>query len=144
MVDHHGESPADDHVLAKLTLVERRLGAAMGERMAPHQVVMRASHARLLNLVPPDGARPSELAQGWISKQAVGKRIQEMVEIGLVTAEPDPHDGRASIVRRTGEGDRALELVIQELADLEAELSRQVGERRYRTFRAVLDELASG
>jgi hypothetical protein len=33
---------------------------------------------------------------------------------------------------------------MRELAGLEAELSREVGERRYRTFRAVLDELASG
>lgn len=105
---------------------------------------VRASHARLLHLVPPDGARPSELAQRWVSKQAVGKRIQEMVEAGLVTVGPDPHDGRASVVRRTAEGDRALALFMRELTELEVELAREVGERRYRTFRAVLDELASG
>ena len=105
---------------------------------------MRASHARLLHLVPPEGARPSELAQGWISKQAVGQRLREMVEGGLVTVEPDPHDGRASVVRRTPEGDRTLTLVLRELAELEVELAREVGERRYRTFRAVLDELAAG
>ena len=70
----------------------------MAARMAPHGVVMRGSHARLLHLVPPDGARPSEFAQGWISKQAVGQRIQEMLEAGLVTVEPDPRDG-GNIVR---------------------------------------------
>lgn len=130
------------HMLATLSLVERRLGEAMAARMAPHEVVMRGSHARLLDLVPPDGARPSDLAQGWISKQAVGKRIQEMNEAGLVTVGPDPDDGRASVVRRTVEGDRALSLIMHELGGLEAELAREVGERRYRTFRAVLDELA--
>jgi DNA-binding MarR family transcriptional regulator len=144
MVDHLGETNGNGHVLATMTAVERRLGEAMAARMAPHEVVMRASHARLLHLVPPDGARPSELARGWISKQAIGKRIQEMVEAGLVTVEPDSHDGRASIVRRTAEGDRALALVLGELADLEADLAQEVGERRYRTFRAVLDELAAG
>lgn len=132
------------HVLAALTVVGRRLGEAMAARMAPHAVVMRASHARLLDLVPPGGARPSALAQGWISKQAVGKRIQEMVAAGLVAVAPDPHDGRASVVRRTTDGDRALALVMRELAELEAELARRVGEDRYRTFRAVLDELAAG
>ncbi len=111
--------------------------------MALHGVVMRASHARLLHLVPPEGSRPSELAQGWISKQAVGKRIQEMVGAGLLTVEPDPHDGRASIVRRTAEGDRTLALILQESAGLEAELATLVGEQRYQTFRAVLDELAA-
>lgn len=131
-------------MLATMTEVERRVGGALAARMALHEVVMRASHARLLHLVPPEGARPSEVAEGWISKQAVGKRIQEMVGAGLLTVEPDPHDGRASIVRRTAEGDRTLALILQESAGLEAELAARVGERRYRTFRAVLDELAAG
>jgi hypothetical protein len=144
VVDDLGGTNAGDHLLAAVALVERRLGEAMAARMAPHNVVMRASYARLLHLLPPDGARPSALAQGWISKQAVGKRIQEMVEAGLVTVEPDPHDGRASVIRRTAEGDRTLALMMRELAGLEAELARKVGERRYRTFRAVLDELATG
>jgi DNA-binding MarR family transcriptional regulator len=143
MVDHLGERSDGGHVLATMTAVERRLGAAMASRMAPHHVVMRGSHARLLHLLPAAGARPSELAQGWISKQAVGKRVQEMAEAGLVAVEPDPDDRRASIVRRTAEGDRVLALVMEELAELEAELARDVGERRYRTFRAVLDELAA-
>jgi DNA-binding MarR family transcriptional regulator len=127
-----------------MTAAERRLGAAMASRMARHGVVMRGSHARLLHLVPPDGARPSELAQGWISKQAIGQRIQEMRKAGLVTVEPDPHDGRANVVRRTPEGDRTMALVLRELAALETELAAKVGERRYQTFRSVLHELAAG
>lgn len=145
MVDHpDGTNSSPTHVLAAVTAVERRLAESTAARMAPHEVIMRGSHARLLHLVPPDGARPTELAQGWISKQAVGKRIQEMLEAGLVTVEPDPLDGRANIVRRTPEGDHAMALVLRELAALEAELAGEVGERRYRTFRAVLDELAAG
>lgn len=143
MVDHLNEKRGGGHVLATLSLVERRLGEAMAARMAPHEAVMRGSHARVLHLLPAEGARPSELAQGWISKQAVGKRIEEMVEAGFVTVEPDPNDGRASIVRRTADGDRTLALTMRELAGLEAQLAQKVGERRYRTFRAVLDELAS-
>jgi hypothetical protein len=96
MVDHFDETNGGGHVLATLTILQWRLGEAMAARMAPHGVVLRGSHARLLHLVAADGARPSELAQGWISKQAVGKRIQEMVQAGLVTVGPDPHDGRAS------------------------------------------------
>jgi DNA-binding MarR family transcriptional regulator len=130
-------------VLATMTVVERRLAEAMAARMALHDVVMRGSHARLLHLVPPDGARPSELAQGWISKQAVGQRIQEMLDAGLVTVERDPHDGRAHIVRRTPEGDHTMALLLGEMATLETELAAKVGERRYKTFRAVLHELAA-
>lgn len=144
MIYHPDGMNPSAHVLATMTAVERRFAEALAARMAPHGVVMRGSHARLLQLVPPDGARPSELAQGWISKQAVGQRIREMLEAGLVAVEPDPHDGRANIVRRTAHGDRAMTLVLRELAALEAELAAEVGERRYRTFRSVLDELAAG
>jgi DNA-binding MarR family transcriptional regulator len=144
MAYYPDETSSGAHVLAAMTAVERRVGEALAARMVPHDVVMRGSHARLLHLVPPDGARPSELAQGWISKQAVGQRIHEMLEAGLVAVEPDPHDGRANIVRRTPEGDRIMDLVLSELAALEAKLAAQVGERRYRTFRSVLQELAAG
>lgn len=144
MVDDRGSPDRDGHLLATLSIAERRLGGAMDERMASHGIVMRGSHARLLHLVPADGARPSELARNWISKQAVGQRLREMVEAGLVTVSPDPDDGRASVVRRTIEGDRVLGLVLQELSALEADLAASVGERRFRTFRSVLDDLASG
>jgi hypothetical protein len=144
MVDYPDRVRPDTHVLATMTAVERRLAAALTARMARHDVVMRGSHGRLLHLVPPEGARPSALAQGWASKQAVGKRIQEMLEAGLVTVEPDPDDGRANIVRRTPEGDRIMALVLGELAVVEAELAAEVGERRYHMFRTVLDDLAAG
>lgn len=144
MVDHPDEPNRGGHMLATMTEVERRVGGALRERMAFHDVEMRPSHARLLHLVPPEGARPSQLAQDWISKQAVGKRIQEMVAAGLLTVKPDPHDGRASITHRTAEGDRTLALILQESAALETELAARVGQQRYRTFRTVLNELAAG
>ncbi|MEZ5262877.1 MAG: hypothetical protein R2755_14155 [Acidimicrobiales bacterium] len=129
-------------MLAVLSLVERRLSAAISERMAPHRVVLRGSHARLLNLLPHGGARPTELTQGWIpnrpSASASGDGGRRP---GHRRARPARR--RATIVRRTAEGDRALALIRRELAALEAELARAVGERR-RTFRAVLDELAAG
>jgi hypothetical protein len=40
--------------------------------------------------------------------------------------------------------DRIMTLVLRELAALEAELAAAVRERRYRTFRSVLRELAAG
>lgn len=143
MVDHLEKRHDDAHLLATMSMVQRRLGQLMAERTATHEVVGRASHARLLQLVPPEGARPSELAEGWISKQAVSKRIQEMADAGLVTVSPDSSDGRATVVRRTQEGDRCLSLILNELAELEAEVAQHVGERRYRTFRTVLNELVT-
>ena len=145
MVDHLDEPERTKLMLATTTEMERRVGGELRERMMTrHSVGMRPSHARLLHLIPPDGARPSELAQEWISKQAIGKRIQEMVEAGLLTVETDPDDGRARIARRTAEGDRRVALILEESIALETELAARVGGQRYRTFRAVLAELAAG
>jgi DNA-binding MarR family transcriptional regulator len=73
----------------------------------------------------------------------VGKRISEMAEAGLVSVEPDPDDRRATIVRRTAEGDRLRSVANEQIAEIEANLAAEVGAERYRVFRDVLDELAA-
>jgi DNA-binding MarR family transcriptional regulator len=140
-----GEAPDPPlpHLLAALDAFQRRLGPEISSRMPPHGPRLRGSHGRILGLLPPEGARPSALAEGWISKQAVGKRIQEMAGAGLVAIEPDPDDRRAMIVRRTAEGNRLRSAANEAIAQLEASLAAEVGAERYRLFRDVLDELAA-
>jgi DNA-binding MarR family transcriptional regulator len=130
------------HLLASLDALQRRVGAEMADRAEASGLVLRGSHARILDLVDPEGSRPARLAAGgWISKQAIAKRIQELQERDLVEVEPDPTDGRATVVRRTPEGDRVRDAARLEVAGLERELRDQVGAARYAVFRAVLDEL---
>lgn len=133
------------HVVAAIEAIMRRtetdLGALREERNIP---ITRGSHGRILQLLPPEGARPTDLADGgWVTKQAIGQRVRELEELGLVRTHPDPDDGRAVIVRRTARGDRVdtqLQAVIEEL---EHAWSDQVGTDRYGIFRAVLDELGA-
>ena len=63
---------------------------------------------------------------------------------GLVTVAPDPGDGRAVLVRRTGEGERLREFTLEQITDLEDEFARIVGAERYTVFREVLDALVRG
>jgi DNA-binding MarR family transcriptional regulator len=135
--------PPLPHLLAALDALQRRLGSDISSRMRPHSARLRGSHGRILGLLPPEGARPSALAEGWISKQAVGKRIQEMAAAGLVAVEPDPDDRRASIVRRTADGNRLRSAANEAIAEIEASLAAEVGAERYQLFREVLDELAA-
>lgn len=131
------------HLLAALDAFQRRLGTEMVRRMQRHGARLRGSHGRILGLLPPEGARPSALAEGWISKQAIGKRIHEMLAVGLVEVEPDPVDRRATIVRRTDAGDRLRSVATDAIAEIEAGLAVEVGPDRYRIFRDVLDQLAA-
>jgi DNA-binding MarR family transcriptional regulator len=112
-------------------------------RLLPENMVgFRGSHGRILDLIEDRGSRPSEIADGaWITKQAISKRIGELEDLGLVKTRPDPADGRAVLVRRTVRGDRVRTAALTTIQHVEREWSKQVGAERYRTFRAVLEEL---
>jgi len=131
------------NVLAAVEWLTRRIAEDVRALRQTHQVpITRGSQGLILHLLPEDGARPTELADGrWVSKQAIGQRVRELVELGLVSTDPDPTDRRAVIVRRTPAGDRAAAQLDDHIADVERSWAQQVGEDRYATFRAVLDEL---
>lgn len=151
MVDDR-EDAADDagrgrpgHVLAALSMLDRRVERDL-RRLLPRDVhPIRGSYGRILDLIADAGSRPSALAAGdWITKQAIGKRLRELEELGWVSLVPDPSDGRALIVRRTRKGDRVRAAARSAIHAMEEEWSAAVGADRYATFRAVLDELRTG
>lgn len=129
------------HVVAGVDALQRRIGEALTKRLTTVGIALRGSHGRILDLIGPDGTRPSVLAQGWVSKQAIGQRIRELQELELVTVEPDLDDRRATVVRRTPKGDRILAQLAKGIVDFERQLRDEVGSARYEVFREVLDEL---
>lgn len=131
------------HLLAALDALQACVGAEMSARAGVVGVRLRGSHGRILHLLAPEGSRPSQLAEGWISKQAVGKRVQELVALGLVSVAPDPTDRRATLVRRTAAGDAVRDRTFAVALDVERALRERVGEARWRAFRSVVDELGA-
>ena len=133
------------NVLAAVEWLTRRMAQEVRAMRQAHNVpITRGSQGLILHLLPEDGARPTELADGrWVSKQAIGQRVRELIELGLVRTDSDPTDRRAVIVRRTPAGDRIAAELRRQIADLERSWAQQVGEDRYATFRAVLDELGA-
>jgi DNA-binding MarR family transcriptional regulator len=132
------------HLLALLDGFQRRLGQEVTTRMRGTGV-LRGSEGRILGLIEPDGTRPTSLAEGsWITKQAIGKRVRELEERGLVSVRPDPDDGRAVRVHRTPKGEAVKATTEQRVAELERAFAVEVGEERYRTFCEVLSELGRG
>ncbi|HKJ54483.1 MAG TPA: MarR family winged helix-turn-helix transcriptional regulator [Nitriliruptoraceae bacterium] len=122
----------------------RRLDLEHRTRRRDDVPIARGSQGRILHLLPDEGARPTDLAAGgWITKQAVGQRVRELEELGLVETHPDPDDGRAIIVSRTTAGDRAAEAILDAIDEMERAWAQEVGEERYAVFRAVLDDLGA-
>ena len=130
------------HVLARLEALDRRIAADLRRLLPAETRDLRGSHGRILDLISESGTRPSTLAGGaWITKQAVGKRLRELAEHGLISQVADPADRRAVLVRRTPAGDRVRQTAVGAIGAMEAEWAADVGHERYATFRAVLDEL---
>ena len=131
------------HVLAALGALDRRIDRDMRHLRSPEAAGLRGSHGRILSEIGEEGSRPSALAAGWISKQAIGQRIRELERRGWVAVSPDPSDGRAVLVHRTEAGERVRQAAVAAIAAMEERWAAAVGAERYATFRAVLDDLGS-
>ncbi len=104
---------------------------------------LRQSHFRVISDVPEGGISITELAQLLgMTKQGCGQFVNQLVEAGQLRVEADPADARVRLVRRTAQGNRTMAAVTDRMLRIEEDWAERVGERRYRTFREVLEELA--
>ena len=103
---------------------------------------LTASHLRLLERVPVDGARTTDLAaRARITKQALGQLATQLIDRGYLESVSDPDDRRAKLIRRTPLGTQAC-ADLQAVANaLEDSWRDRVGAERYAVFREVLAEI---
>ena len=91
----------------------------------------RVAHTSLFPHIDLEGTRLVDLAQRvGISKQAVGQLVQELEEMGTLTRERDPDDGRAWRVRFSPQGQVALLDGLALLRQLEGEMAESLGGER--------------
>jgi DNA-binding MarR family transcriptional regulator len=87
-----------------------------------------AAHIHITRHLALDGSRLTELAeQAGMSKQAMGKLVDQCEAWGLVTRTPDARDARARLVRFTPAGLAWLQAFQQAVSQAEAELRLAVG-----------------
>ena len=89
---------------------------------------LSASHIHITRHLALKGSRQTELAQrANMSKQAMGKLVEQCEAWGLVTRLPDAHDARARRIVFTPVGLAWLQAFRQAVAQAEAELRTAVG-----------------
>ena len=104
---------------------------------------LRQSHFRVISAVPEGGISVTELGERLgMSKQGCGQFVTQLEQAGHLRTEADPADRRVRRVHRTPLGHETIAAVTARMLRLEDDWAGIVGERRYRTFRAVLEELA--
>ncbi|MFP1626637.1 MarR family winged helix-turn-helix transcriptional regulator [Streptomyces sp. 5K101] len=102
-------SGADREFLAlerELSVFLRRARASSGEMAREvHPDLEPAAYGLLVRLEEAGQQRATELASYFgVGKATMSRQLRALEELGLVTREPDPADGRASLVRLTQEG----------------------------------------
>lgn len=88
-----------------------------------------AAHIHITRHLALGGSRLTDLAQlAGMSKQAMGKLVDQCEAWGLVTRAPDPHDARARVVAFTATGLAWLNAFELAVRQAEAELRQDVGD----------------
>lgn len=115
-----------DARVLQLMAQDPELPLALSNLAARGQV--SAAHIHITRHLALRGSRLQELAAAaGMSKQAMGKLVDQCEAWGLVWREPDARDGRAKLVRFTPTGLAWLQAFRRAVAQAEAELRQAVG-----------------
>ncbi|GCE08294.1 MarR family winged helix-turn-helix transcriptional regulator [Dictyobacter aurantiacus] len=100
------------------------------------------AHATLISHIDTQGTRITALAERmFITKQAAGHLVADLVEKGYIASAPDPSDRRAVLVTFTDMGWRFLQDAYELKGEIEAEFTGILGKERYEQLRETLNDL---
>jgi DNA-binding MarR family transcriptional regulator len=100
------------------------------------------AQARVFQRIDEGGTRLTELAErAQVTKQTAGFLVDQLERAGYVERVPDPRDARARLVRVAERGARALPAAAAVVAEIEAEWTAYLGDRRMAQLRAALETL---
>jgi DNA-binding MarR family transcriptional regulator len=135
------DDPQVDHVAGLLGQALRRIRAEILADSEAHFPGLRVSHYRLLELIPPEGARITDLAEvATMTKQGLGQHVDYLQKLGYTESDRLPDDRR---VRRTPLGDEAVAYSRAAIARVEATWTAQLGHTRYAALQQTLRELGT-
>jgi DNA-binding MarR family transcriptional regulator len=133
-----------DHIAGLLGQAMRRLRAEILVDSETHFPGLRVSHYRLLELIPADGARVTDLAESAaMTKQGLGQHVDYLERLGYTESDRLRGDRRVRLVRRTPQGDEAIAFSRAAIARVEEVWAERLGPERYAVLRETLRELGS-
>jgi DNA-binding MarR family transcriptional regulator len=115
---------------------ENRVMAALARSGADDITV---AQSRLLQRLDRAGMRLTDLAdQAGVTKQTAGALVDQLERSGYVSRQPDPTDARARLVTLSDKGTQLCRRAGDEVARVETEWRKHLGERRFDAMRAAL------
>ena len=111
-----------------LAVMARNVDLALSLANLAGRGALTASHIHITRHLPQDGCGLTELAQrAGVSKQAMGKLVDQCCAWDLVRREPDPRDARAVRIFFTTSGQQWLNAYAQGVQQAQAEFAAAVG-----------------
>lgn len=105
---------------------------------------IRPGHGCVFGTIDPAGSRLTDLAErAHMTKQSVGEAASDLERRGYVERVPDPHDGRAKIIRLTGRGREAYAIGRGLIDELERDWAERFGEERIAALREALEAITA-
>ncbi|HUR73092.1 MAG TPA: MarR family transcriptional regulator [Sporichthya sp.] len=100
------------------------------------------AQARVFQRIAENGSRLTELAEAaGITKPTAVFLVDQLERAGYVERVADPTDGRARLVKVAERGARSVEASRALVAEVEAEWTGHIGERRMAQLRRILGDL---
>lgn len=100
------------------------------------------AHINILIFLDASGTRITKLAErAEMTKQSASTLIHDLEAKGYVTREPDPQDGRASIIHFSDLGRKFLEDASHVKQEIEAEYAAILGEESFAQLHTLLAHL---
>jgi DNA-binding MarR family transcriptional regulator len=127
-----------------LLLAHRSLGGELLEELNErgYEDVRPGDAALFMTIDRRTGTRLTELARrARMTKQGMMLLVDELEERGYVRRVADPEDGRAKLVKLTARGRNYVAEARRAMAAVESRARRQLGYRRYASFRTALEAL---
>ena len=116
--------------------VESRVMVALAEAGLDD---ITSAQSRLMQRLDPAGMRLTDLAeQARVTKQTAGALVDQLERTGYVMRRPDPSDARARLVTLSERGLTACSAAAAEVARVEQEWRRHLGDTAYRGLRNAL------
>ena len=119
--------------------IERRVAERLAEKGFGD---FRPAHNQVLQHLPPNGTRLSELASAAnITKQSMMQLVDVLERSGYLTRRSDPTDGRAQLILPTARAKAVYRIVHEAIGQVEREWEKKLGTKRLASLRADLRSL---
>jgi DNA-binding MarR family transcriptional regulator len=140
---HTSARDAPENLAILLREPLRAMNEQLLERLAERgHGTVRAPHGNVMQYLDDAGTRVSVLAErAQMTKQAMAELVAHLEAHDYVVRVPDPHDGRAKLVRATPRGLAVYAVARELVAEIEARVGERLGERELRELRRLLEAL---